>query len=124
LPFVIGRNPLYLGWQRTVQNGTEPHLDPDHDARLANRQPGCPADAVGGGIVIDTKKLRGRAALDALEADGRLWAYPAEVAVVMERDVKTLYPALEKGEIPAIRVGQRWQISIAWLRRSAEGVTA
>lgn len=66
--------------------------------------------------------LRGAAALEALELSGRSWAYPAEVAAVFDgKDVKTIYPALERGEIPSVRIGQRWQISVAWLRRQVDG---
>jgi hypothetical protein len=66
-----------------------------------------------------TDRLRGAAALAALE--GRLWATPAQVAAVLERDVKSVYFGLERGDIPSIRVGPRYQISVAWLRRAAEG---
>jgi excisionase family DNA binding protein len=65
---------------------------------------------------------RGRAALDALEASGKLFATPQEVAAVMGRDFKTIYPAMERGEIPFTRIGQRYQISMAWLRRQVDGV--
>ena len=70
--------------------------------------------------MIDTE-LRGAAALEALEAEGRLFAYPAEVARVMQRDPRTIYAGIEHGEIPATRVGQRYQVSVAWLKRAAEG---
>lgn len=69
-----------------------------------------------------TERLRGAAALAALEAEGRLWCTPAQVADVMERDTRTIYGALERGEIPFTRVGQRYNIPTAWLRRQAAGL--
>jgi excisionase family DNA binding protein len=68
-----------------------------------------------------TKQLKGAAALAALEKDGRLFATPAEAAVILRRDVRTIYAGLERGEIPNTRVGQRFQIPVAWLRRQADG---
>ena len=58
-------------------------------------------------------QLRGAPALEALEAAGKLWATPAQAADVLER-----------GEIPNNRVGQRYNVPVAWLRRQADGVTA
>jgi hypothetical protein len=72
------------------------------------------------GIVDD--QLRGEAALKALEKAGKLWISPAKAAAVMERDVRTIYGALERGEIPNTKVGQRYQIPVAWLRRQADGL--
>jgi hypothetical protein len=71
-----------------------------------------------------TERLRGAAALEALEAAGKLWATPAQTADVLERDLKATYLALERGEIPSNRIGQRYNVPVAWLRRQADGVTA
>ena len=67
------------------------------------------------------KQLQGTAALADLERKGFLFATPAEAAAVMRRDVRTIYAGLERGEIPSTRVGQRFQIPVAWLRRQADG---
>jgi hypothetical protein len=69
-------------------------------------------------------QLRGAPALEALEAAGKLWATPAQAADVLERDLRAVYTALERGEIPNNRVGQRYNVPVAWLRRQADGVTA
>jgi hypothetical protein len=66
--------------------------------------------------------LEGEALLTALEADGRLFAFPAETAAVFRKDTKTVYLALERGEIPYVRIGQRYQISVAWMRRQVDGL--
>jgi hypothetical protein len=71
--------------------------------------------------IVTVDRLRGAAKLEALEAEGRLWATPAETADVLERDVKSVYAGLDRGDIPSVRVGPRYQISVAWLRRAAEG---
>ena len=68
------------------------------------------------------KDLKGAALVDALEAAGRSFAYPAEVAAVFDKDTKTVYLALERGEIPYTRIGQRYQISVAWMRRQVDGL--
>ena len=68
------------------------------------------------------RKLKGADLLKALEEEGNLFASPADVAAIMRRDIRTVYAGLERGEIPSIRVGQRYQISIAWLRRQVDGV--
>jgi hypothetical protein len=67
-------------------------------------------------------RLRGAAALAALEAQGRTFCYPADVADVFAKDLKTIYGGLERGEIPFTRIGQRYQISVAWLRRQVDGL--
>ena len=80
---------------------------------------GSDTECLEGGIV--GHQLRGAAALVALETEGRLFATPAEAAAVMRRDVRTIYAGLERGEIPSTRVGQRFHIPVAWLRRQADG---
>jgi hypothetical protein len=73
------------------------------------------------GYTPSRDRVKGRAALEALEARGRLFCYPAEAARVIDKDHKTVYAALERGEIPHTRIGQRYHISIAWLRRQVDG---
>ena len=68
------------------------------------------------------RKLKGAALLAALEKDGYLFASPADVAGIMRRDIRTIYAGLERGEIPSVRVGQRYQISLSWVRRQVDGV--
>lgn len=68
------------------------------------------------------RKLKGAAALKALEREGNLFASPADVAVIMRRDIRTIYAGLERGEIPSTRVGQRYQVPMAWLRRQVDGL--
>jgi hypothetical protein len=68
-----------------------------------------------------TDGLTGEAALAALEAAGKTFGYPADVAAVFDKDNKTIYAALERGEIPHVRIGQRYQISVAWMRRQVDG---
>ena len=75
------------------------------------------------GASVD-KELRGAAALKALEKQGRLFAYPAEAAAILERDVRTIYAGLRNGQVPFTKVGQRYQIPVAWLRRAADGRAA
>jgi excisionase family DNA binding protein len=69
-------------------------------------------------------QLKGGAALAALEARGELFGFPADVADVFGKDLKTVYRALENGEIPHTRIGQRYQISTAWMRRQVDGADA
>jgi hypothetical protein len=92
------------------------------------RQPGAASRRNRGGSACPeaslAKKLTGAAALAALEKDGRLFASPAEVAAVMDRDIRTIYGALERGEVPSTRIGQRYSIPLAWLRQQASGVPA
>jgi hypothetical protein len=66
-------------------------------------------------------RVKGLAALTALEDSGKLFCYPADVARVIDKDHKTVYAALERGEIPHTRIGQRYHISVAWLRRQVDG---
>jgi excisionase family DNA binding protein len=68
-----------------------------------------------------TGQLKGAAALAALEARGELFGFPADVADVFGKDLKTVYRALENGEIPHTRIGQRYQIPVAWMRRQVDG---
>ena len=72
---------------------------------------------------MDTR-LKGEAALKRMESRGQTWASPAETAHVVQRDVRTVYGALKRGEIPSTKVGQRYYVSVAWLRRQVDGVAA
>lgn len=75
------------------------------------------------GIIVDVVvRLKGAPALKALEEAGRLFATPVEVAAVLDRDVKSVRAAIVQGEIPSTKVGPRYQIAAAWLRRQADGV--
>ncbi len=53
------------------------------------------------------------------DLDGRLFADVPEVAELMRSDARTVRRAIEAGEIPATRVGQRWRVPTSWLRRTA-----
>jgi hypothetical protein len=68
-----------------------------------------------------TNGLTGEAVLAALEAAGKTFGYPADAAVVFEKDIKTIYLAMERGEIPHTRIGQRYHIPVAWMRRQVDG---
>ena len=72
----------------------------------------------------DTSPLRGAEALNALVAQGKLFCYAQDVADVMERDPRTVYDAIKRGEIPHTRIGQRYQVPVAWLRRQVDGTEA
>jgi hypothetical protein len=67
---------------------------------------------------------RGAETLAALEAEGKLFTTPAVAAVILGRDYRTVLAAIERGEIPVVRVGQRFSVSVGWLRRVADGVAA
>jgi hypothetical protein len=69
-----------------------------------------------------TDQLKGAEALAALEKDGDLFASPAWTARIMRRDIRTIYAAIKSGEIPSIKIGQRYSVSVAWLRRQVDGV--
>ena len=70
----------------------------------------------------DTGRLSGAAVLAALEARGDLFCYPADVAAVFGRNLKTIYPALERGERIQNAAGTvRWyqlyeELGTTWLR--------
>ena len=67
--------------------------------------------------------LMGEPLLAALEAEGRTFACPAEMAAIFDgRDIKSIYAGLERGEIPYTRIGQRYSIPVAWIRRQVDGL--
>ncbi len=57
--------------------------------------------------------------LDALVASGAAFTDTPTAAVILGADERTVRSAIKSGDIPAVRVGQRWKISVAWLRRAA-----
>jgi excisionase family DNA binding protein len=58
-------------------------------------------------------------ALTLADLDGKLFAEVPEVAELLRNDVRTVRRAIERGEIPAIRTGQRWRVPTSWLRQAA-----
>jgi hypothetical protein len=90
--------------------------DQDHGTQLS--------DEVARAVETALTRLKGAEALAALESQGKLFGFPADVADVFNKDVKVVYRALERGEIPYTRIGQRYQISVAWMRRQVDGVEA
>src|SRR5262249_4128913 len=127
-----GQSSVYR-WDRLPSEGTGCSLLHRHQTpgRKANRSSEAdPALHVDGtckeahgmpGYTRTGDRIKGREALDALEASGKLVCSPADVARVIDKDHKTVYSALERGEIPHTRIGQRYHISIAWLRRQVDG---
>jgi hypothetical protein len=71
-----------------------------------------------------TDHLEGAAALEALEKRGDLFASATWTARILKLDVRTVYAALERDEIPHVRIGQKYQVPVAWLRKQAEGRAA
>jgi excisionase family DNA binding protein len=53
------------------------------------------------------------------DLDGKLFAEVPEVAELLRNDVRTVRRAIERGEIPAVRAGQRWRVPTSWLRQAA-----
>lgn len=72
-------------------------------------------------MAVVTDQLKGAAALAALEEQGKLFCYPADVAAVIGKDLRSVYTALERGEIPHTRLGQRYHIPVSWVRRQVNG---
>lgn len=50
---------------------------------------------------------------------GRLFATVPEAAAILRYDVRTVRRAIAAGEIPAVRAGSTYRISVAWLREQA-----
>jgi excisionase family DNA binding protein len=59
-----------------------------------------------------------RAEATDLPAD-RLFATAPETAQVFRSDERTIRAACERGEIPAVRIGQQWRIPMSWLKQAA-----
>jgi excisionase family DNA binding protein len=53
----------------------------------------------------------------------RLFADVTEAAAILRYDPRTVRRAIEAGDIPAVRVGERWRIPTAWLRKQAGQAT-
>jgi excisionase family DNA binding protein len=51
--------------------------------------------------------------------DGKLFADVPETAKILRYDERTVRRAIEAGEIPAVRAGERWLVPTAWLREQA-----
>jgi hypothetical protein len=53
--------------------------------------------------------------------NGRLFATVQEVSAVLGRDAqgRGVRAAIEAGEIPALKVGLKWHVPTAWLRKAA-----
>lgn len=47
---------------------------------------------------------------------GRLFATSTEAGAILGVDPRTLRAAIERGEIPATRVGVAWRVPVSWLR--------
>jgi excisionase family DNA binding protein len=50
---------------------------------------------------------------------GRWFATVTEAAEILHVDRRTVYRAIDLGEIPAVRVGQQLRVPVAWLRERA-----
>jgi excisionase family DNA binding protein len=50
---------------------------------------------------------------------GQLFADVPETAEILRYDERTVRRAIEAGEIPAVRAGERWRVPTAWLREQA-----
>jgi excisionase family DNA binding protein len=48
-----------------------------------------------------------------------LFADVPETAAVLRYDARTVRRAIEAGEIPAVRAGERWRVPTSWLREQA-----
>ncbi|GAX52836.1 helix-turn-helix domain-containing protein [Streptomyces olivochromogenes] len=50
---------------------------------------------------------------------GRWFATVTEAAEVLHVDRRTVCRAIDRGEIPAVRVGQQLRVPVAWIRERA-----
>jgi excisionase family DNA binding protein len=50
------------------------------------------------------------------DLDGRNFALVPEAAAILECDPRTLIAAIERGEIPATKVGNKHRVPTSWLR--------
>lgn len=50
---------------------------------------------------------------------GRLFATASEVAAIMHVDSRTIRRGIERGEIPATRIGSTLRVPVAWIRAAA-----
>jgi excisionase family DNA binding protein len=51
--------------------------------------------------------------------DSQLFASAPEAAEILRVDRRTLYKALEAGEVPGFKTGVWWKIPTSWLRERA-----
>lgn len=51
--------------------------------------------------------------------NGRWFVTVTECASVLEVDPRTVRRAIDRGEIPAVRVGTQYRVPVAWLRERA-----
>ena len=58
-------------------------------------------------------------ALTIADLGDRLFADVPETAALLRIDERTCRRSIERGEIPAIRTGQRWRVPTSWLRSAA-----
>jgi excisionase family DNA binding protein len=49
----------------------------------------------------------------------RLFATVNETAAITRYDPRTVRRAIERGEMPGIKVGVTWRVPVAWLREQA-----
>jgi excisionase family DNA binding protein len=57
--------------------------------------------------------------LDELLQAGRNFASAGEARAILGVDERTVYTALERGEIPSVRVGNRYKVPVRWLAQQA-----
>jgi excisionase family DNA binding protein len=58
------------------------------------------------------------------DLDGRAFCDVWEAATILNRDPRTIRQAIKAGEIPAVRLGLRYSVPVAWLNRAASSEAA
>lgn len=53
------------------------------------------------------------------ELEGRIFVSVPELAELMGCDPRTVRAGIEKGEIPATRIGHVWRIPMEWVEKAA-----
>jgi excisionase family DNA binding protein len=51
--------------------------------------------------------------------NGRWFVTITEAAAILEIDPRTVRRAIDRGDVPAVRVGQQYRVPAAWLREHA-----
>jgi excisionase family DNA binding protein len=51
--------------------------------------------------------------------NGRWFVTIAEAAEILHVDPRTVRRAIDRGQVPAVRVGQQYRVPVAWLRERA-----
>lgn len=59
--------------------------------------------------------------VDLDDPDGPQFTGVSEAAVVLDANPRTIRVAIQRGQIPAVRVGWEYKIPMSWLRRAAAG---